>query len=72
VTNLPSPFYHLTGWDGHTGGVTGIHLDAFTLIAVNSCVHQVATRCIEGGDESKKDNVILYDFWRAGVDLRRK
>jgi len=41
VTSLPAPFYHLTGWDGHTGGVTGIHLDAFQLIAVNSCVHQV-------------------------------
>ncbi len=71
VTKLPAPFYHWTGWDGHTGGVTALHVDSFQLVAVNSCVHQVSTRCIEGGDESKKDNVIVYDFWDPGKDLRR-
>ncbi len=71
VTKVPAPFYHRTGWDGHTGGVSALHVDAFQLVAVNSCVHQVSTRCIEGGDESRKDNVIVYDFWRPGKDLRR-
>ncbi len=71
VTKIPAPFYHWTGWDGHTGGVTALHVDSFQLVAVNSCVHQVSTRCIEGGDESKKDNVIVYDFWTPGKDLRR-
>ena len=33
---------------------------------------QIATRCIEGGDESKKDNVLVYDFWNPGTDLRRQ
>ena len=41
------------------------------MIAANSCVHQIATRCIEGGDESKKDNVIVYDFLLPGLDKRR-
>ncbi len=71
VTKVPAPFYHWTGWDGHTGGVTALHVDSYQLVAVNSCVHQVATRCIEGGDETKKDNVIVYDFWAPGKDLRR-
>ena len=44
----------------------------YQMIAANSCVHQIATRCIEGGDESKKDNVILYDFLRPGQDRRRR
>ena len=72
VTTVPAPFYHWTGWDGHTGGVTALHVDRYQLIAVNACVHQVTTRCIEGGDESKKDNLIVYDFWRPGRDCRRR
>jgi hypothetical protein len=38
---LPSPVYHWAGWDGHTGGVTAIHLDSWGLVAVNACKHQV-------------------------------
>ncbi len=41
VTRVPAPFYHWTGWDGHTGGVTSLHVDEFQLVAANSCVHQV-------------------------------
>lgn len=71
VASLPAPSYHWLGYDGHTGGVSSLHVDRYQLIAANSCVHQIATRCIEGGDESKKDNVLLYDFWEPGRDLRR-
>ena len=72
VTKLPAPCYHWRSADGHTGGVHALHLDKYQLLAVNACVHQVATRCIEGGDETKKDNVILYDFWKVGIDNRRE
>ena len=41
VFTLPSPVYHWAGWDGHTGGVTAIHLDSWGLVAVNACKHQV-------------------------------
>ncbi len=41
VFTLPAPVYHWAGWDGHTGGVTDIHLDSWSLIAVNACKHQV-------------------------------
>jgi hypothetical protein len=44
VFTLPSPVYHWAGWDGHTGGVTAIHLDSWGLVAVNACKHQVTTR----------------------------
>ena len=71
VTSVPAPSYHWLGYDGHTGGVGCLHLDRYQMIAANSCVHQIATRCIEGGDESKKDNVVVYDFLRPGVDKRR-
>jgi len=71
VVSVAAPSYHWLGYDGHTGGVGCLHLDRYQMIAANSCVHQIATRCIEGGDESKKDNVIVYDFLRPGVDRRR-
>ena len=71
VYPLPAPGYHQTGYDGHTGGVHSLHLDRYQLIAANSCVHKIATRCIEGGDEAKKDNVLVYDFWQPGTDARR-
>ncbi len=64
--------YHWAGWDGHTGGVTAIHLDSWGLVAVNACTHQVTTRCIERFDEAKKDNVLVYDFWSPGTDERRE
>ena len=32
---------------------------------------RVIHRCIEGGDDSCKDNVIIYDFWKPGTDKRR-
>ena len=41
VFSLPAPVYHWAGWDGHTGGVTDMHIDSWTLIAVNACKHQV-------------------------------
>lgn len=72
VFTLPSPVYHWAGWDGHTGGVTAIHLDSWGLVAVNACKHQVTTRCIERFDEAKKDNVLVYDFWSPGRDERRE
>jgi len=45
VFTLSSPVYHWSGWDGHTGGVTEIHLDSWSLIAVNACKHQVKCYC---------------------------
>jgi hypothetical protein len=45
VFTLSSPVYHWSGWDGHTGGVTEVHLDSWSLIAVNACKHQVG--CLE-------------------------
>jgi hypothetical protein len=72
VWTVPAPTYHWGSWDGHTGGVNCIHIDSLGLIASNACRHQVTTRCIERGDESKKDNVIIYDFWNPGKDTRRE
>ena len=101
MTVLDTPRYHRGGFEGHTGGVGAVHVDAHTLIAATTCAHQVATRyvlrssqrifnralclfvnkiqfscrvihrCIEGGDDSCKDNVIIYDFWKPGTDKRR-
>ena len=59
-------------WDGHTGEVNNIHIDSQGMISSNACTHQVTTRCIERCDESKKDNVLIYDFWHPGEDLRRE
>lgn len=72
VWSLPAPVYHWAGWDCHTGGVSSIHIDTLGVIAVNACRHQVTTRCIERGDESRKDNVLVYDFWQIGTDERRE
>ena len=68
---LPAPTYHWASWDGHTGGVNCLHIDSFGLVASNACRHRVTTRCIERGDESKKDNLLIYDFWQPGTDARR-
>ena len=69
---IPAPIYHWGSWDGHTGGVNCLHIDSFGMIASNACTHQVTTRCIERCDESKKDNVLIYDFWQPGEDARRE
>ena len=71
VVPLPAPGYHQNGYHGHTGGVHSMHLDRYQLIASNGCVHKIVTRCIEVGDEAKKDNVLVYDFWQPGRDERR-
>ena len=68
---LKAPTYHWGGWDGHIGGVNCLHLDTFGLVASNACRHQITTRCIEREDESKKDNLLIYDFWQPGIDARR-
>lgn len=68
---IPAPIYHWGSWDGHIGGVNCLHLDAFGLVASNACKHHLHTRCIEREDEARKDNLLIYDFWQPGVDLRR-
>ena len=72
IWTIPAPTYHWGSWDGHTGGVNNIHIDSLGMIASNACTHQVTTRCIERCDESKKDNVLIYDFWHPGEDSRRE
>ena len=77
VETLDSPTFHWEPWENHCGGVSLLHLDSLSVVAANSCVHRVASRCVEPGDHRYKDNVIAYDFWSpsgsggARVDARR-
>ena len=68
VETLDPPTFHWEPWENHCGGVSHLHLDTFSVVAANSCVHRVASRCVEPGDHSTKDNVLVYDFWNAFVD----
>ena len=71
VETLDPPTFHWEPWENHCGGVSFLHLDTFSIVAANSCVHRVASRCVEPGDHTNKDNVIVYDFWNVGIDMRR-
>ena len=44
VTVLDPPKYHRRGFEGHTGGVSALHVDAHSLVVATTCAHQVATR----------------------------
>ena len=68
---LPTPTYHWYGHNAHYGGINCIHIENFSLMASNACGHTVTTRCIEQEDETRKDNILLYDFWQPGTDSRR-
>jgi len=65
VETLDPPTFHWEPWENHCGGVSLLHLDEFSIVAANSCVHRVASRCVEPGDHSNKDNVLVYDFWSS-------
>ena len=69
---LPAPVYHWDSWDCHTGGVNCLHIDSLGLMASNACQHQLTTRCIERTDESKKDNLLIYDFRTKPVQDKRR
>jgi len=65
VETLDPPTFHWEPWENHCGGVSLLHQDEFSIVAANSCVHRVASRCVEPGDHSNKDNVLVYDFWSS-------
>ena len=69
---LPAPVYHWDSWDCHPGGVNCLPIDSLGLMASNACQHQLTTRCIERTDESKKDNLLIYDFWSKPVQDKRR
>ena len=54
VETLDPPTFHWEPWENHCGGVSLLHLDSLSIVAANSCVHRVASRCVEPGDHSDK------------------